>query len=419
MGRSSWDVWNEDYGALEAMAGVSDDPAGAPASGADRLLRSAQDERLVVEVRTLSDRPEAPAPPDPTEPEPEPEAEAPDGGKPAGIIGSADAGTPEPGEPEEGEAEPEPMDGDQGVAHAPADEPDDEGGGVILEGLTESARAVGAIRELQLSRHPDESHSHEWIRIRFLAAESDEPLHSYEVRVSAEPIVDERTFLMLGRPAKNATESDEGAVSLPLPAETVAGELVEGEIGDLSAETRYYVGVRAVDRFDRRGPISVARITTTKRTFATVTPCFVATAAYGTPLAREVGVLRRVRDRYLMSNEPGRRLVEVYYAHGEALARFLREHPLARHAGARRARADRRRAFAGRRPALTAAFARASSVIATRCMPGALRVLPSCSCAAAERAPRKRRAAAPAGERSARGSDPARLGARRAHARRA
>jgi hypothetical protein len=44
-------------------------------------------------------------------------------------------------------------------------------------------------------------------------------------------------------------------------------------------------------RLNRRGPISVAQNTTPKRTFATVTPCFVASAAYGSPLAGAVSGL--------------------------------------------------------------------------------------------------------------------------------
>ena len=57
-----------------------------------------------------------------------------------------------------------------------------------------------------------------------------------------------------------------------------------------------------------------------------MSPCFVATAAYGSPLAAEVSVLRRARDRYLMTNEVGRALVSAYYAAGPVLADSIREH---------------------------------------------------------------------------------------------
>jgi len=41
--------------------------------------------------------------------------------------------------------------------------------------------------------------------------------------------------------------------------------------------------------------------------------CFIATAAYGSPMAREVRTLRGFRDLYLMGNVPGRAFVGIYY----------------------------------------------------------------------------------------------------------
>ena len=100
-----------------------------------------------------------------------------------------------------------------------------------------------------------------------------------------------------------------------------------GTIGDLAASTRYDIAARAVNRRNQTGPISVARITTTQRTFATVTPCFIATAAYGTELGPEVSLLRRVRDRYLLTNALGRALVDQYYAFSPAVAAHVRQTP--------------------------------------------------------------------------------------------
>ena len=55
--------------------------------------------------------------------------------------------------------------------------------------------------------------------------------------------------------------------------------------------------------------------------------CFIATAAYGFYSAPQVQVLRDFRDRYLLTNAPGRAFVSWYYRYGPIGAHFINAHP--------------------------------------------------------------------------------------------
>ena len=54
-------------------------------------------------------------------------------------------------------------------------------------------------------------------------------------------------------------------------------------------------------------------------------PCFIATAAYGTALHEDIDVLRDFRDEYLMPNPAGRAFVKIYYSSSLPLADLIRE----------------------------------------------------------------------------------------------
>jgi len=58
--------------------------------------------------------------------------------------------------------------------------------------------------------------------------------------------------------------------------------------------------------------------------------CFIATAAFGSSLAGEVKILRQFRDRYLMTNDFGRKFVSWYYRNGLVAAGYIKDKPLAK-----------------------------------------------------------------------------------------
>jgi hypothetical protein len=188
--------------------------------------------------------------------------------------------------------------------------------------------APSAVSDVRLERFPVAVHAHQFAELEFDAASDDAAVFRYEVRVSTEPMPDAASF-MKGEPAKSASV---GAEALAVPVDAAPGQPIKVAIGGLTQETHYFVGVRAVDGCAANGPVSVAEFTTPTREFATVSACFVATAAYGSPLAAEIGVLRRFRDRHLESSALGRSLVNAYYTVGPKLASVIREHEALRSA---------------------------------------------------------------------------------------
>ena len=62
-------------------------------------------------------------------------------------------------------------------------------------------------------------------------------------------------------------------------------------------------------------------------TIAPGSGCFIATAAYGTPMAGQIEILRRFRDEYLLTNPLGQVLVALYYRVSPPMAEFIAERP--------------------------------------------------------------------------------------------
>jgi len=53
--------------------------------------------------------------------------------------------------------------------------------------------------------------------------------------------------------------------------------------------------------------------------------CFIATAAFGSPLTPELDTLRKFRDQYLLTSQLGKLLVSKYYQYSPPLADYIRE----------------------------------------------------------------------------------------------
>lgn len=55
--------------------------------------------------------------------------------------------------------------------------------------------------------------------------------------------------------------------------------------------------------------------------------CFIATAAYGTPMTEEIQILRKFRDQCLLTNPLGQAFVDLYYTISPPIGDFITGHP--------------------------------------------------------------------------------------------
>jgi hypothetical protein len=148
----------------------------------------------------------------------------------------------------------------------------------------------------------------------FVAPQDDtgDPVYAYQVRYRMhDPIQDERQFME--------------AVPALAPDPEQPGTRQLFSITHLEPMTQYHVAIRAVDECLMNSSLATASAVTTGRPFTKTPPCFVATAAWGTPLAAEVDALRRLRDRRLMQSDLGRLFVALYQATSPPLAAALRQ----------------------------------------------------------------------------------------------
>ena len=114
----------------------------------------------------------------------------------------------------------------------------------------------------------------------------------------------------------------------PGPSTNLArpGQTVSAQINGLHPKTHYYVAVRPESRCGALGSLVNAETNTDTATFATLSGCFIATAAYGAEWEPEVAMLRHFRDQYLMDNPLGQTAVASYYTMSPALAGLIGHH---------------------------------------------------------------------------------------------
>jgi hypothetical protein len=143
--------------------------------------------------------------------------------------------------------------------------------------------------------------------LAFASATAGTPTARFDVRYRQAPISD--SDFLAAIPSSDAA---------PPPGDP--GTMVKTMLSGLKPEQKYFVAVRAIASCGAASPIATLDGTTSKAQFATLHGCFIATAAFGTPLAKQIDVLRRFRDRRLLTSPLGQLAVATYYSMSPPIA---------------------------------------------------------------------------------------------------
>jgi hypothetical protein len=201
--------------------------------------------------------------------------------------------------------------------------------------LCSSSTVAPSVQNLRLERYPIAAHAHNWARLSFDTPATDRRIVDYQVLVRTDGGGWESAFTPDSVQQLNPVALDMCRdIDNPQLNRCVSmhgGENLSVVLAGLKQSTRYEVQVRPRDQAcGELGQASVASFETPARVFSTVTPCFIATAAYGSPLAADISVLRAFRDRHLASSPIGRGVIQAYYAVGPELAKIVATRPAMR-----------------------------------------------------------------------------------------
>jgi len=148
------------------------------------------------------------------------------------------------------------------------------------------------------------------IDVSFASASTGASTNRFDVRYR-DAAIDDSSFTL-------ANPSDQ---TPPPPGQQ--GSTVSTTISGLKPQQNYYVAVRAFSTCDAPSPIAVASTATSMQKFVVLHGCFIATAAFGSSMAKELDGLRAMRDGALLTNPLGRLAVGAYYAMSPPIARAI------------------------------------------------------------------------------------------------
>jgi hypothetical protein len=180
--------------------------------------------------------------------------------------------------------------------------------GGMPDGMLIDCLAPAPVSELALTS------SASGIHLSFRAPDSGVLVDHYEVR-----------YQQALAPMTDSQFDDD--IAATAPAVGAPGATLASDITSLVGDTSYTVGVRTVSGCGTASPVVAGVVRTTAPAFTVLHGCFVATAAWGSPMAPSVDALRDFRDRALLGNPGGRLLVATYYAFAPPLAGAIAADP--------------------------------------------------------------------------------------------